>query len=217
MQSNGDISVNKLEVRSKGGAKFSRLGGLAWETILHETGEMSDETGETRRTVFYIHAGICSITTRVRDIHNSYEEVTCPGNPKEIFQQVAQQVRKLNEDILGMGCVAVFCTVYPMHIQTWNECRFMQGKTCTLFHRDAYARQQRNMEEAIAMINAYIVQVNQYNCVSTPMTHRCLQHNTKKGTKYWKYTSLIDGCHPDDKVLLKVLRALVRAMELNKK
>lgn len=162
---------------------------------------------------YYIMAGICDITTRITSKAQNYQEVIFNYN-EDAISDVKKKINIVETKIMELGVLPIFCTVVPMHLETWNQTRFQQGKTSTLNYAQQYATMQSNLENALDEINHHIIKVNSKKNLATPLTHTSLLKRHKNGY-YHLYGLLTDGCHPSEKAIEKLITSLSKAMSLN--
>ena len=163
------------------------------------------------QTHYYIMAGICDVTCRLK--HGSYEEVIFQ-NKETTINNTTSQLDRLSEVICRMGAKPIFCTIPPMSLQNWNNNRLKQRKTISLNFQDQYARMQKEMEEALEVINSHIININKSHNMHTPLLHTAL-HRRRRGKAYTMYELLKDGCHPGNAMAKNCVDSIKRAIAIN--
>ena len=196
------------DIHYRPGGDYKAMSSMVTDYYSHH-GIQSDDTR------YYIFAGICDVTERIHQKVSRYQEVVYFEHPHKTLSRVSDSIMKLHVQIRNLGATAVFSTICPMDICKWNTVRKTQRKTSYLRYMDLYASMQSALNEAIDLINTFIINLNVASCVKTPAIHRCLQHNHKNGSKSWRLHKLTDGCHFDKDLSDKVAQAFVRAMHLN--
>ena len=115
-----------------------------------------------------------------------------------------------------LGATPIFTTIYSLDLATWNNIRLNQRKTSVLNYESDYNSMQIALNEAISLVNDAIITLNKNMMVATPMIHKCLLHNVRKGIKHWQYHKLVDGCHPNEPIKEDIANSLNRAIQLNR-
>ena len=167
---------------------------------------------QSGRSHYYIIGGICDITTRMTA--KNYQEVIFNMND----DRRASFINKLDDaanKILKLGVSPIFCTIFPMHLATWNNLRLKQHKTNTLNYQGEYNTMQQKLEEHIDAINSHITQMNSSRHYCTPLLHTNMEKN-RRNKKYLHYKLLTDGCHLGEPMKEKIIKSIDRAMLLNK-
>ena len=165
---------------------------------------------------YYIMAGICDITTRIKICSKKYEETTYQEMPSETVRKMRQNCTQIQKQILDIGAKPIICTIYPVEIQCWNSTRKAQNKTKFLSHSDSYSHMQTSLNEAVLRVNEDIIALNKIARVSTPMLHRCMLHNHTGAKKTWKFQKLVDGCHPTPMLNRTIAASIKRSIILNR-
>ena len=81
---------------------------------------------------YYILAGICGVTERIKHKVGRYEEVVYFEYPQQTLGRVCASITKLHAQIQDLGATAVFSTICPMNICMWKTTRKAQEKTSYL-------------------------------------------------------------------------------------
>ena len=164
----------------------------------------------------YISAGICNLTTRLRDRNTNYEEVIFDiAQSNTTIESTKDQIKKLKKIAHYENADAIFCTIYPMSLKDWNNRRLAQNKTSNLKHSQSYKVMQTELNKAVDSINEFIFQINKSGNFSTPHFHKQITHNRKKNIAY-KFNMLTDGCHPNNTLVKKQANSLAIAIEKNR-
>ena len=161
---------------------------------------------------YYIVGGICDITTCMKSY--KYQEVVFDSNEgktNEVIEKFTYTAKK----IINLGVTPVFCTVFPTHLETWNNLRLKQNKTNILNYHEEYNTMQTDLEKAVKIINKHIIDLNHELNLATPLIHTSMEKN-RRNKKYIHYKALTDGCHPGDQMICKIIGSIDRAMSLNK-
>ena len=164
----------------------------------------------------YILAGICSITTRVVNRRQQYEE-TSLNMEENIVDNTICAIDDLQRAMLREDLTPIFCTILPLHFMEWNATRLNQGKTLFLSHAEQYEDMQEALQHILVEINSKIAEIYRNLNMATPSIHRTLQHNRGHGRLLsYKYNQLVDGCHPSVALRQKMAITLWRTIEINR-
>ena len=173
----------------------------------------------------YFMAGIPDITQRVVRAEqfnkylgvyeHKYEEVLYTDTVTSSVNNFINKLLDASDSVSRAGGVPVFCTVAPMSLRTWNRKRLEWGVTSRLLHEDRYDLQQKNLEEAILLINSAIQEINKFNGVATPRLGQEVLKGSLHGKVTRHYGKLTDGCHVNDNVAFNWARTLQNVMQIN--
>ena len=205
-----------VEVWAKPGAGLDRVSAMIEDHYFFHHGGQPIHNGINH---YYIMAGICQVTNKIRNPKERYEEVVYKETPNETLQKIIPQVANIRCQIKELEAIPVFCPLYPIDLFTWNDCRLNQSKTIQLKYQDEYETMQVALNQAIVQINEHLTQINRLENVATPMIHRCLQHNRKnrKPENFtWQLHKMSDGCHPDDLLANEIAKSISRAIRINR-
>ena len=202
-----------LEVWAKSGAGIRAIEGMVNDHFIMYHG---GQPLFTEKTHYYISAGICDMTKRIQSKPQQYEEVTYMDAPSETLHKMTSQLKKIQTQVLNLGATPIFTTIYSLDLATWNNIRLNQRKTSVLNYESDYNSMQIALNEAISLVNDAIITLNKNMMVATPMIHKCLLHNVRKGIKHWQYHKLVDGCHPNEPIKEDIANSLNRAIQLNR-
>lgn len=210
---NHSLVRGNLEVWAKPGAGLRSINQLINDHVIMYHGGQPLYLDKNH---YYISAGICDITNRIKSRSDKYEEVTYMEEPYKTLHSLTSQFKQIQSQVLDFGAIPIVTTIYPIDLATWNHIRLNQRKTSTLKFQSEYGSMQMALNEAINMLNDVIISLNKNVKVATPMIHKCLLHNVRKGIKHWQYHKLVDGCHPDDSLNDDIAKSLHRAIQLNR-
>ena len=185
------------DIWGRGGGKYNTCTKMVERNLIYHHPPLTNE-----KTHFYILAGICNLTTLLRE--GNYEEVIFES---ENVEKTKNEILALNSSILNQGALPVFCTIVTMNLKAWNELRLRQRKTNTLQFTDNYENMQKELESAIMVLNEFIVEINLRNRVATPLIHTSV-YRRKHGKTYALYKNLSDGCHPNNETYGKMVLSL---------
>jgi hypothetical protein len=201
--------VEVENVWGKPGAKLGDCMSMVQDiNILHHPPLVEEKTD------FYVMAGICNMTSRLKTNRPHYEEIVFTDKD-EAVKSTFREIEQLAKAILNEGARPIICTIPSMHLKTWNTIRLSQGKTSHLNYVAEYDRMQKDLDESLDDLNNLIAKFNSDAGVSTPFTHTSLLRN-KHGKKYILYKLLNDGCHPGDKMTLSIIHSLNTAIKKNR-
>ena len=195
------------DIWGRPGAKFSNCIDLVDDHIIYHHPPIANGTSH-----YYIAAGICDTTTKLSG--PGYQEVIF-NDSDELLTRIKDSIRNLDMHVLKQKAIPVFCTIYTMNIKAWNLHRLKQRKTKFLMHKDEYELMQENLNKAIDIINDLLVKTNIKNQVATPLTHMAITKN-RRGKRYTLYNELVDGCHPGDEAISKIVGSINTAVAQNK-
>ena len=158
---------------------------------------------------YYILSGICDVTTKLasQEVIFNYDDL--------LINELKAKLDNVNIRIVKQGVLPVFCTIIPMHLETWNKTRLAQGKTMKLIHMEKYPQMQKDLETALDELNHHIIKINSLKSLATPLTHTSLLKRQNK-VYYHLYGLLPDGCHPSEKATERIIKTINNAVVLNK-
>ena len=181
--------------------------------IFHHGGPPAMETQDTH---FYIIAGLCDITKKIKNRRENYMEVIYNDEPSETISRVLSSIYSLKKYIENLNAKPIFTTITPSHLETLNHKWFDSGRTCRLSYSHNYQEMQVEVMKVFEEINNNITQINSQNGLATPMLHRSVMHNVKKGSKYFQHSKLSDGCHATNSLNKIWAKYIDRAIQLNR-
>ena len=84
----------------------------------------------------YILGGYCDISKRVgyNTDRGFYEEFIFVEDPQSAADRVTSLIHDLKSKVQDANTQVTFYTIPPSHLQTWNNIRLKQHKTCMLKH-----------------------------------------------------------------------------------
>ena len=152
----------------KKGAKYMQLLNMALPQI-----QKALDKDPHKRVHVYFLAGMPDTTLFHHSWDRSYQEVVVSETVEEVTSRVSGIISHVNDVILAHGAQPCFCTIAPMHIETWNNKRRDQRVTTHLKFEDQYSAMQKVHEESCALLNRFIYQTNESNGMTTPATGEC--------------------------------------------
>ena len=84
----------------------------------------------------YFLIGIPDIAKRMK--RDSYQEVTFDTKNPVLVEEINNKLLVLTNKVKQLGCGVCFCTIAPMHLETWNEHRLTEEATDHLEFRYDY-------------------------------------------------------------------------------
>ena len=195
------------------GATYAKLDDqIRNSTILHHGEDPYDG-----RHHIYLAAGICNLTTKLRDRSIGYEELIFDiPNMHRTIATTIDQIISLKKITINENADPIFCSIYPLNIEEWNSNRLSQGKTKFLSHAENYKCMQKELNKAVAIVNDHIFKSNRESHFSTPQLDKQLLHSRNKQNKTFKFNLLSDGCHPNRKLKEKLAKSLAVAINKNR-
>lgn len=196
----------------KPGARVLDMEDLVRDCVIMHHGE---DTYDGKLHI-YISAGICNITQRIKN--NNYEEIIFNiDNADSVIDNAIRELDYIHKFTIAEGAVPIFTTIYPMSLARWNAVRLSQNKTKILNYADDYESMQVNMEGAVFMVNNHILELNKIVSMTTPnLWNQTKHHRGKKAKTSHKYNLLVDGCHPDSQLKLKIGESIAQAIGKNR-
>lgn len=206
------LTLDVTEVCSKPGARIADLlDTVDYLTILHHG-------LENARTHFYVWVGICDITVRLRK--GNYQEVIFKELDAHRRSKIFKDLDTLESKIKNEYGVPIFCPIIPLSLSVWNQTLIKHHKTSHLDHSSQYHSMQTKLEQEVITFNDYIIKKNMINNIRTPMLSQDFTHNRGKSKgqikAYYKYSNLVDGCHPDKKISSKFTKSIIQAIKKNR-
>ena len=131
------------------------------------------------RPHFYFMAGICDLTTKMSGFR--YQEVIVTEAERKL-ENFKIDLENVQDKVLRMGALPVFCTIPTLHLATWNSLRLKQKKTTVLNFKSDYASMQNELNDVIHKANYHLVELNKSNDLSTPLIHTIMQKRKGNNT-----------------------------------
>jgi hypothetical protein len=176
------LRANRIEVWSLPGGKFLQMKSLVKKHfILNHGGPATLSPG---KPTFYIVAGLCDITSKIKDRSQNYTEIIFTENPDQAISRVLKDINTLKSYIENQDAIPVFSTIVPCNIEIQNQYLFDRGTTQYLKYSHKYEEMQAALMHVIENINQEIPTINSKLHLATPMLHRTVFQN-KKGKQYF--------------------------------
>ena len=207
------IRANSVEVFTIPGGTYRKM----WDVVKNHVTYHEPLPDQREKSVYYIMAGICDLTTKISDQRNHYAEVTFTSTPESSIRNLKSEIIHLRDSILSVNATPVFCTICPQNIQIYNNNLLSKEKTLSLKHEKDYHHMQTNLHKAVELANIFINTINHELNLHTPILHRSILHFKGKGKKtYFRYSKFTDGCHPNQELKQEWARLLIGAMAKNR-
>ena len=207
-----ELAKGTVDIHCRPGCTLSKANELVQEHYFLHHGGQPIYSGHT---YYYIIAGICDITKKIKIYKDHYEETVYLDHPADTVDKIVTLLSTIQADTLDLGAKPVICPLYPIDLATWNQVRYKQHKTKTLKYLESYDEMRLAIEEVILTLNKKITNLNSNIQVSTPMIHKSMLHNHRKGKQYWQYHKLVDGCHPGAQMTETIAKSLAKAIQRN--
>ena len=122
-----------VEIWAKPGAGLDKVSNMIEDQyFFHHGGQpIFSET-----THYYIMAGICQITNKIKISRERYEEVVYKETPNTTLHKIIPLVANIRAQIKELDAIPVFCPLYPIDLLTWNTNGFNQRKTAIKIPRE---------------------------------------------------------------------------------
>ena len=174
--------------------------------------------GLTRRYHVYFLCGVPNITRLVKVRSERYRECVYDEDPSVTAERYQAELRDCQKEILSRGALPIFCTITKVNLHNYNIFCLDKNRTSHLKLMDKYPEMQKNLNQAITLINNFIYNLNKNSGISTPFLHHTIQDRRgRRGHKYYvqKWEYLYDGLHADETLHPLWATCLKQAMEKN--
>ena len=185
------LKRNKVIVLSRSGAPYQTVGHMIENYIF------THPLPKDQKSYVCIIAGLCDLTEKKEGGHRTYQEIIYTKTPEATQDQIRTKISNLNNKVISLGAMPVFCTITPSHLKTWNLHRRDIGATSHLLYEHKYDQMQVDLHKAVHLANDIVIERNEHNHVHTPHLHCHFEHRKSKGKKYFQYKNMTDGCHPN--------------------
>jgi hypothetical protein len=106
------IRTNSVEVFTIPGGTYRKM----WDVVKNHVTYHEPLPDQREKSVYYIMAGICDLTTKISDQRNHYAEVTCTSPPESSIRNLKSEIIHLRDSILSVNATPVFCTICPQKL-----------------------------------------------------------------------------------------------------
>ena len=133
--------------------------------------------------------------------------------------KISEIKNKINTIVIrlqAINCKVVLVPVTTMSLTKWNHHRKQIGKTSHLKFLNQYDSMQIKLNETIAEINRFIIELNTKNKMVTPLLHSFVHKVSGSKTRYL-YSSLVDGVHQSEDLAQKWIKHMNKTMSQNEK
>jgi hypothetical protein len=148
---------HSVEVWSRPGGTYNSMKDLVDQHSIYHHGGPAESDFQTH---FYIVAGVCDVTNKVKNDAENYAEIIFSDSPESKIEKAKDSAKRLQNYILSFNYIPIFCTIVPAHIETQNLHNFQTGKTSSLKHSPAYNHMQDQAMQVFRSLNKFIPELN---------------------------------------------------------